>query len=142
LLRVLFSTRHGLFYWSPILLLGLAGLLWFAVRERRAAIVRLALIQLAALWYLYACWKIWWMGYSFGARQFVVAGSLFALGLAFLVERFSSRRRLLISLAVGFIGWNTIMLWLYLNGHIPRDEGFEPWLPFVRVYEKAKELLP
>lgn len=35
------------------------------------------------------------------------------------------------------IAWNFAMLWLFLNAHSPRSEGFAPLLPFVQVWHLA-----
>lgn len=132
LLKILFSTRHGLFYWSPVLLLGAAGLARLIYKRRADTVILCALPVLLTLYYVYASWNIWWMGYSFGARQFIALTPLFAVGLAHLFERLRRRRALLIAVSVALVGWNQVMLWLFLNGHIPRSEGFAPWLPLVQ----------
>jgi len=135
--QVLFSTRHGLFYWSPVMLIGLVGYLIFLFRKRSGAVLCVALAQLIALYYVYASWKIWWMGYSFGARQFIVVSVLFGIGLGWLIDRFR-RHPIWIGVAsMVLIVWNQIMLWLFLNGHIPRSEGFARWLPFQKAWELA-----
>jgi hypothetical protein len=135
LIKTLFSTRHGLFYWSPIMLAGLAGLIWFARSLRTGIVLRLSLIQLLVIYYLYASWKIWWMGYSFGARQYIPFATLFCIGVGALMERFAPRRRLIVIASMAFILWNMIMLWLFLNGHIPSSEGFSPLLPITKFFE-------
>lgn len=66
--EVLFSSRHGLFSWSPILLFATVGLLFFLRREPRLGIP-LALL-LAGLTYVNGSVADWWAGGSFGARRF------------------------------------------------------------------------
>lgn len=67
---VLFSVQKGLFFWSPALLLALAGFLVsrpgsLAGRWRLAALVVLALQT-----YVLASWSDWQLGGSFGHRGF------------------------------------------------------------------------
>ena len=135
LIKTLFSTRHGLFYWSPIMLAGLIGLIWFARSHREGITLRLSLIQLLVIYYFYASWRIWWMGYSFGARQYIPFATLFCIGIAAIMERSSQRRRIVAIAALAFILWNLIMLWLFLNGHIPNSDGFPPLLPIQKFFE-------
>ena len=135
LLKVLFSTRHGLFYWSPVLLVGAAGLVWLIARRRAGTALLCALPVLVVLYYVYASWRIWWMGYSFGARQFIVLTAFFGVGLAWVFERLWERKALVWGVSAVLVCWNQVMLWLFLNGHIPRSEGFAPWLPLVRFWE-------
>ena len=78
--EILFSSRHGLLSWSPILWLAIAGFVGFARREPRAA-APLAVI-LVALTYVNSAVADWWAGGSFGARRFDSLLPIFALGLA------------------------------------------------------------
>lgn len=73
LLEVLLSTRSGLFFWTPMLFLGLAGLL---LKNR----VFLLVIFLQ-IW-IVASWSTWGQGASYGGRMFVSILPLFAFGLA------------------------------------------------------------
>lgn len=130
-LKVLFSTRHGLFYWSPVFLAALPGL-WLLWRRSGPAL-RIWMLMLLPLWYLYASWKIWWMGYSFGARQFIVVSPIFCLALGLLMERWRKPAWAAPALLALLVLWNQVMLWLFLNGHIPRSEGFPPLLPLKKA---------
>jgi hypothetical protein len=135
---VLFSTRHGLFYWTPLFFVGALGLVGF-LRSHRGLAVRAALVPLGVAWYVYASWAIWWMGYSFGARQFILFTGLFALGVAWATDRVVRRGRawtIATILAGGaFALWNIFMFYLFLYAYIPRSEGFSPWLPFRKALE-------
>jgi hypothetical protein len=71
LLQLLFSTRHGLFYWSPVMLPTLCGFAALLATRRPRTVLLSAATLLLALHYVYASWAIWWMGYSFGARGFI-----------------------------------------------------------------------
>ena len=43
-----------------------------------------------------------------------------------LYERLARYRRTLIAASALLIAWNAAMLWMFLNAHIPRSEGFPP----------------
>jgi hypothetical protein len=83
LFGVLFSVQKGLFFWSPVLLLAVAGLagLW---RSRLAARAFLpgALVFLILDTYVIASWWDWQFGGSFGHRGFTDTLAVFGLGLA------------------------------------------------------------
>ncbi len=125
--QTLFSSRHGLLFWSPLVLLALAG---FAGRLWRRGPDRLLLCYLAAfaiLWYCNSAWHMWWFGAAFGARAFVELSSLFVLGLAFALEdAWAQPRRgwrlgqaAFVLLAVGY---NWVLMWLYFKRCIPHND--------------------
>jgi hypothetical protein len=68
-LEVLFSARHGVFYWHPGLLLALIGL---GLAWSRLSLGVLATFMVAgvALYIVNASWWCWWFGSSFGNRAF------------------------------------------------------------------------
>jgi hypothetical protein len=106
-LQVLFSRRHGLFFWSPAYLVAIAGVA-IALRggaargqtrmsARRVAVV-LLLIFAGALWMM-GNWRVWWLGVSFGMRGFIDFSYIFAFGFAYLTgvvtARYPRRARLI-----------------------------------------------
>jgi hypothetical protein len=119
-LEVLFSPRHGLFYWTPALMIGLAGLL--APRGD----VRLKLLCLAAfaaqLWII-SSWSIWWAGASFGHRMFISTLPALAVGAASLLSGYPRAGRVLKPLVLVLILWNFGCMAQYALGIIPRQEG-------------------
>jgi hypothetical protein len=86
---VLFSTQKGLFFWSPVLLLAVAGMVigrgW--VRNLRPA----AVVVLGTQTYLIASWSEWQFGASYGHRAFTDALGLTAPFLAAFFERVAAR---------------------------------------------------
>ena len=116
---VLFSPRHGLFSWSPLLYLGAAGLLTW---------VRRAPLRLAATVVFFLCLARvnagvadWWGGAAFGGRRFDALLPLFGLGLAFAVAWLgvrAARRPLAVGAAVvsAFALWNTLLASHYASG--------------------------
>ena len=77
ILEVLFSYRSGLFFWTPILLLGLIGL-WFSKLNIWLKII--VFVQI----FLVSTWSTWWQGASYSGRMFVSILPIFALGLGYM----------------------------------------------------------
>ncbi len=75
ILEVLFSYRNGLFFWTPILALGLVGL-W--VNKLNGWLKAIVFVQI----FLVSTWSMWWQGASYSGRMFVSVLPLFALGIA------------------------------------------------------------
>jgi hypothetical protein len=83
LFGVLFSVRKGLFFWSPVLLLACAGLVYLCrARHSARAFVAGTTLFLIVNTYLIASWWDWQFGGSFGHRGFTDALPVFAIGLA------------------------------------------------------------
>ncbi len=80
---VLFSVQKGLFFWSPVLLLACAGLVYLCMSRHTArALVTGPVLFLVVNTYLIASWWDWQFGGSFGHRGFTDALPVFAIGLA------------------------------------------------------------
>ncbi|HEX4568739.1 MAG TPA: hypothetical protein VH138_19035 [Vicinamibacterales bacterium] len=88
---VLWSARKGVFFYAPVLLLGVAGIPMFpqGLRRWRAA----AAIVLTVHTYVIASWWDWQFGASFGHRGFVDVYPVFALGMAAAFARIAPYRR-------------------------------------------------
>jgi hypothetical protein len=78
--KVAFSSDHGFFIWTPVLIFAVLGLLLFARQDRKLAGYFVALFLL----YLYAigCYSDWDGLSSFGNRFFVSLTPIFVIGLA------------------------------------------------------------
>lgn len=84
LLNLLFSSERGWFFWSPIMLVGLIGLLIYARRSWQARLIYIFPIIL--LFLVYSFWINWWAGDSEGQRFFLVLIPFVAIGLAYLLD--------------------------------------------------------
>lgn len=84
LLGVLFSIRKGLFFWTPLLVLAVAGLPLLRRTARPLFLASIVYLPIAV--WVVASWSIWWYGTSFGMRALIDEMPVFALGLAALVE--------------------------------------------------------
>lgn len=83
-LKVCFSANHGLFSWTPILILALAGLVLLYKTDRAFAIYSMVVFSV----YIYAvgCYQDWNGLSSFGGRFFVSLTIFFVAGLAAFFE--------------------------------------------------------
>ena len=88
LLKVLFSSDHGMFSWTPILILAVVGLAFLAKRD--ALLGAGCLLTVLAYYYFIASYPDWDGLSSFGNRFFVSLTPIFILGLAALLSSFSS----------------------------------------------------
>ena len=82
---VLFDSQNGLFTYSPLVLLSVAGL-WLGWRDRRVQAPPLALTFGLITW-VFASWWAWWFGGAFGHRCYVEYYALLAFPLALVFER-------------------------------------------------------
>jgi Dolichyl-phosphate-mannose-protein mannosyltransferase len=91
LLKVCFSAEHGLFSWTPILVLSVAGLFLLRRYDRDLSFFFAG----GFLVYLYTigCYQDWSGLSSFGNRFFVSLTPLFVLGLASFFDWIASRLR-------------------------------------------------
>jgi hypothetical protein len=80
-LDVFFSTRHGLFVWSPVFILAVVG--WIsmlrAIGNRSVGVA--FLVALGLQWFVNMLPNDWWAGWSFGARRFIDFVPFVAVGL-------------------------------------------------------------
>jgi hypothetical protein len=84
--NVLFSSDHGLFSWTPILIPAVLGLLLLLGRQRELGAY--LLVVALAFYYLIAS-HVWWDGVSsFGSRFFISLTPIFVLGLGIASQAF------------------------------------------------------
>ena len=121
---VLFSSRHGLLSWAPVLWLGVLGLAGFFRRKPVLGGSLLGAILVA--WYVNASVYDWWAGASFGSRRFDAALPAFALGIAvslqWIVWQVERRPLVATGILLGpFVAWNVMLMGVYFEGAIPPD---------------------
>lgn len=78
-LNVLFSIRKGLFFWSPILFLSIAG--FFLMKDKLRKYLLPILLFLVINTYLISTWHHWPYGGGFGHRAFVECIALLSIPL-------------------------------------------------------------
>jgi hypothetical protein len=127
-LRVLFDPAHGLFFWTPILLLAAFGICLVARRDPRLGIA-FATGFLMTL-YLNGAFLTWTTAGAFGARRFIVCSPIFAIGLAEVFHRFGEQRgavspavrRWVPVLAVLAILWNGGLIVQFVRQYMDRQQ--------------------
>ena len=110
---VLFSLNHGLFTWTPVVVLAMIGLRRLILRD--AVVGWSALAILAQAVYINAAVSDWWAGEAFGARRFIGYTAFMALGLAaFFSGRFWKARPALVRWsATGLVVYNMLFFVQY-----------------------------
>jgi hypothetical protein len=120
---VLFSVQKGAFFWTPILLAGVAG---FARRHSPVQPFLVPAVLFVALnTYVIASWWDWQFGGSFGHRGFVDMLPVFALGIAALYEWAAGqpiRRAAVSAIAAGATALCLIQTIQYWNRVIPMSD--------------------
>ena len=117
---VLFSLRHGLFSWHPILIVGLLGVFWLWKKQYK--ILAFSFLGVFVLqWLLNAAVDDWWAGWSFGHRRFINLLPFFALGLAFVFSAMQKYKKPVITIAFVLLlsVWNQLFIAQYMYGLIP-----------------------
>ena len=123
-LLTLFSTRHGLFTWHPVLLIALVGLvpLW---RRDRALTLAILLLFTAQL-YLNSAIGRWWADDAFGGRRFTSLIPFLAFPLAALLEKVRGEKRAtwaLLALFALLIVWNMLGTAQFALHYVSRSEA-------------------
>jgi len=128
--KVCFSSEHGLFSWTPILLLAVAGL--FVLRRYEPTLALYLIVVFVAFVYALGCYQDWHGISSFGNRFFVGLTSFFVLGLAalfdWLAREWKERRATILScgaVAV-LITWNLGLMFQW-GMHLIPDRGPISW---------------
>ncbi len=129
--QVLFSANHGLFSWTPLLLLSAIGIFLFRRKiPRVGAPVACAVL---AFYYFMASYPDWAGISSYGNRFFVSLTVFFVVGLAFLLQGaanwFRSQRSAVTvtSLVLGiFVLWNFGLVFQW-GAHLIPARGAVSW---------------
>src|SRR6266446_1953235 len=123
-LALLFSANHGLFSWTPLLLIATAGL--FLFWRRFPAIGISVICVLIVFYYFMASYPDWAGISSYGNRFFVSLTVFFVLGLATVLDAIAShfRSREVASALLGsvlsiFIIWNVVLIFQWGMHLIP-----------------------
>jgi len=121
LLSVLFSAKHGLLSWTPILGGSLLGLIVLAGSKRQFALELGGCFL--AFWYLIACYEVWSGASSFGNRFFLSLTPVFVIGLGAALDAAWRPKagRIVATALVGFlIAWNFGLMFQWSTNMIDR----------------------
>ena len=120
----LFSARHGLIYWTPIILVALIGVIFFIRKQPK--IGSIFFLTFVMQWYLNASWYCWWFGCSFGGRAYINCSFIFAIGLAMIFTIIKQKLRVVFLLLVLILtGWNLLFIAQYSFSILPHDQPVE-----------------
>jgi hypothetical protein len=145
-LQVIVSPEHGLFFWTPIVVLSLAGLfalLGQAGDRRRVAVAFVAMFALQV--YVSGCVDSWSAAGAFGHRRFVGSTVIFVVGLAALMRRTRWRpaRLGIVAVAALCVWWNVALMIQFGTGLMNRQQlelGRNARLAFIEVPARLPEL--
>ncbi len=119
--NVLFSFRKGLFIYSPVLMISVAGL-FFIFKRNRILFAGITLTLFSAI-YLIAAWWNWYYGPGFGHRAFTDWYAVFAIPFAFCLDIKNNKiKKTLISFGFICLALNIFQTWQYLWGIIHPEE--------------------
>jgi hypothetical protein len=125
--NTLLDPAHGAFLWSPVLVIGLAGLFWLARQDRLLAAL-LGLGFLAQTYINGSFGTTWHLSGAFGFRRLIECTPIFVLGLAVLLDWLRLRVGYgpLVALALLLVYWNVglIAQWAFVRV----DAGFRKGL--------------
>jgi hypothetical protein len=120
--EVLFSSRHGLFSWTPAVWLGVFGTLFYVRRNRWWALPALATFVLMT--WLNGSARDWSAGWAFGGRRFTSALAALAPGFALSLDWIKRRPLVVLVPAVGVtIGWNALLMTQFQRDLVPKDDA-------------------
>jgi hypothetical protein len=139
-LETLFSSRHGLLSWTPIIWLGYLGLL--PLLKKRWTTVWMMTFCVLLMTYVNMCVLDWWGNNSFSNRRFDAALPIFAFGIAAsfeILRRFVTKRPVwaLGAFLAFFPLWNVLFMAQYGRHRIPIDHP----VSFTEVASNSSEIL-
>ena len=120
--NVLFSSKHGLFSWTPLILFSIIGLFYFMVKTDNYTGGMMFAVFILQLYINSIIWD-WWCGHSYGSRRFIDCSIIFATGLAGLLQymkRWVKLKYMVIFLLV-FILWNQLLIVQYSEFYVGRE---------------------
>lgn len=130
ILNFLFSVRKGLFFWSPLLLLAVAGI--FVMDKSRRQLHTGLVVFLLLIIYISSAWWCWYYAGSYGQRVAVDFLCLFAVLIGGVFDRLEAgtmragnRQRLWRVAVYGYcavcICWNLLCMTAYWYRVLPYD---------------------
>ncbi len=139
-LETLFSSRHGLLAWTPLLWAGYLG--FIPLLRRRPRLAAPLALPLVLMTYVNMCSGDWWAGGSFSNRRFDSLLPVFAPALcAALDEALGFARRhatlALWAVAVPLVAWNLALAAQTERNLIPRDDTVD----FAQLAEHGWQVL-
>lgn len=121
IINVLLSSHHGFFIWTPIVLIGIAGLIYGIKRKAAVYVPLTACLVLQII--IVGSVTLWYGPDSFGMRRLIPSLPLIAIGLAICL--FYSRgilRKIILFLCISFSLYTMIFALEFRMDMIPRND--------------------
>jgi len=141
--NVLFSYRKGLFVYTPVLILAITALIWFAMKKRYFELVSW-LAFFALVTYIISSWNCWFYGASFGLRAFIDFYTVFFVLFAIMFDKLSVWLRIIYLIPAIFLVYvNIVQTYQYkvFLLHWDNMNKQKYWTVFLRTDEKMKGLV-
>jgi hypothetical protein len=123
--EVLFSSRHGLFVWTPLAILAICALLVAVARTKTRMIAMALLLIASAQTYINGTAIEWWGGDAFGARRFTDIAIVGVVGIALSLKAIWHQRvvrALVLALMGVFVIANLLLMQVYRHGLISHEQ--------------------
>jgi hypothetical protein len=144
---VLLSPSHGFFFWTPVAVIAVAGLAWFAIRDHGEArrVGAIALLMVALQVYVAGSVQSWNVAGAFGQRRFVALTVLLTIGLAVVFHQVtrSGARAAVIFVSAMCVWWNLALIAEFGTGLMDRQRlelGRNAYDAFITVPRLAPQL--
>ena len=143
-LEVLFSPRHGFFFWTPLALLALVGLVLLLRGAETRRVAACALLMVASQVYVAGSVASWTVAGAFGQRRFVCLTVLLVIGISAVLGAVRKPARLGIAGAVAIAAWwNVALMFQFATGLMDRqrlEPGRNAYHAFVTIPLEAPSL--
>ncbi len=106
---VLFSPVNGLFPYTPVALLFVAGMFMMLYRKARNGLSAATMFVLVTI--TCATWKMWYFGCSFGQRSYIEYYAIMAVPFGYFINHVFTRRNFIATTALFFV----LFLFIYVN---------------------------
>jgi hypothetical protein len=140
-LLVLFSPEHGFFFWTPLALIAIAGLV-VLLRRTRLGLSLLLMVLLQV--YVSGSVESWTVAGGFGQRRFVALTAALVIGYAALRAAAARRRWILTAVTLLAVYWNLALSAEFGTGLMDRQK-LEParnaYHAFVTLPRQAPSLI-
>lgn len=142
--QFLFSGYHGLFFWHPIFLLGVIGLVLSYKKDKFLFYVLSIPLMGQAL--INSGLSDWFGGSSFGSRRMVGSLFIFAYGLAFLFDFVKNKSKkicskVLVAVLIILSGWNYILMIASSRGFLSLDKPLTAGEFFISAFSLILNIL-
>jgi hypothetical protein len=140
LLEVWFSTMNGLFIYTPLMILFIAGMIMMV--RQKATNAWISIILFLVYSYVFASWTCWYFGCAFGQRSFIDLFPVFAIPFTFLIENSIPGKRWLRTGLIAFL--LLLFSWYNISLSHAHEECFFgstwDWNRYGQLLNKAKIL--